>query len=65
MLDGSKGVSFLSRLCGGEFVYSDKYPDGIFLSRLCGGEFYPLVECFFIRFLSRLCGGEFSGVDTP
>ena len=52
--------SFLSRLCGGEFVVSDHDITVVFLSRLCGGEFYSGFFACELVFLSRLCGGEWN-----
>ena len=39
MLVGSNGVSFLSRLCGGEYDSVCCCAVRSFLSRLCGGEY--------------------------
>ena len=50
--------TFLSRLCGGEWLASQNQITNQFLSRLCGGELPSIRRVLLENFLSRLCGGE-------
>ena len=49
---------FLSRLCGGEGDFLERFAFCCFLSRLCGGEVSEQSIDTTGQFLSRLCGGE-------
>ena len=51
-------LTFLSRLCGGEYPQAVWLPNYCFLSRLCGGECVIVDISDAYVFLSRLCGGE-------
>ncbi|VVH55934.1 hypothetical protein BAZOLSSOX_1413 [uncultured Gammaproteobacteria bacterium] len=53
------GASFLSHLCGGEFLPKGLYLGYLFLSHLCGGECSLQDYMGLPIFLSHLCGGEF------